>query len=160
MRRRTTALATATLVLLAACATSAPGTQGGGDSTGTDSTASVAAVSSPLEGVEWALHELDGQPAVPGDPARLPFIRFDADSGRVAGSGGCNRVAGPYTHDGDSLRIGPLIATRMACADDRLTRQESGFLAALDGARAFSIAGDTLTLTGDGTATVRLVARR
>ena len=161
MRRRSTALAAVTLALLAGCATSAPGTQDGADTAATDSTAPVAAMTAaPLEGVDWTLHDLGGQPAVGDDPARLPSIRFDADSGRASGSGGCNRIAGPYTRDGDSLRIGPLISTRMACADDRLTRQETDFLAALDGTRSYRIEGDTLTLRGDGTAAARLVARR
>jgi heat shock protein HslJ len=160
MRRPVTILPAISLVLLAACGGGGSGARDHADTTAADSAASVTAPASPLEGVEWALHELGGQPAVAGDPARQPSVRFDADSGRVTGSGGCNRIAGPYTRDGASLRIGPLVATRMACAVERLNRQETAFLAALDATRAYHIAGDTLTLTGTDTTTVRLIARR
>src|SRR5688572_9762022 len=65
---------------------------------------------------EWRLVELGGSAAVAGEgPAGAPFLRFAADSGRVSGSTGCNRLAGPYTADGEALRFGALVSTRMAC---------------------------------------------
>src|SRR5215467_1979975 len=76
-----------------------------------------------LTGVDWHLVDLRGQPAVPADAAKRPWLHFD-DSSRVFGSGGCNRATGSYALSGTSIRIGPLAATKMACLDTALTRQE------------------------------------
>jgi heat shock protein HslJ len=106
-------------------------------------------ISRPLAGSYWKLAELGGTPAVGGaDIERATHIRFHPDSGRVYGSGGCNRIAGPYTVAGDSLRFGPIISTKMACLDDQANRQEVAFLSALDNTRRYRISGDTLTLLG------------
>lgn len=103
----------------------------------------------PLSGSYWKLVELGGAPAVSGtDSERAAHIRFHADSGRVYGSGGCNRIAGPYTVAGDSLSFGPMISTKMACADDQASRQEVAFLSALENTRRYRISGDSLTLLG------------
>ena len=48
---------------------------------------------------------------------RLPTLRFDADSARVAGFAGCNRFGGSYTVEGSTFHFGPLAMTRMACAE-------------------------------------------
>jgi putative lipoprotein len=62
-------------------------------------------------------------------------IEIAAD-GRVAGSGGCNRIFGRATFDGASVAFGAMGATRMACAP-ALMMQEAKFLAALRDARAW-----------------------
>jgi heat shock protein HslJ len=77
---------------------------------------------------------------------------------RVSGSGGCNRVSGSYTRDGSKLELGPLISTRMACADQRLTEQEGAFLSALALVNRHEVTGDTLVLFHDNDRLVRLVA--
>ena len=69
---------------------------------------------------------------------------FETNEQRVHGSGGCNRIAGPYRQEGDDLTIGPLAGTRMACAD-MATEQE--LLAALERVRGFAITGRNLALT-------------
>ena len=111
-----------------------------------------------LGGTDWRLASVGGEPAVPTEGPNAARIHFDADSGRVYGGGSCNRIAGPYTLSGDSLRMGPMIATKMACVDERLNAQETAFLSALDRTRSYTVAGDTLVLTGDeGSALARLV---
>jgi heat shock protein HslJ len=102
---------------------------------------------STLTGVDWRLVEVRGQPAVPADVAKRPWLRFDGDSSRVFGSGGCNRTSGRYTLSGASIRIGPMIATKMACADQALNGQEQEFLSALDVVDRVDIEGDTLMLS-------------
>lgn len=142
MRRQRTAVAALLLATAAACAPSR-----------------VATTATPLDGSNWRLARVGGTPAVSGaDDERAAQIRFHPDSGRVYGSGGCNRISGPYTVSGDSLRLGPMISTRMACADDRANRQEVAFLAALDSTRRYRISGDTLTLVGEGGPLALLVA--
>jgi heat shock protein HslJ len=110
-----------------------------------------------LESREWRLVELRGQPAVPSTGMRQAHLRFSADSMRVSGSGGCNRIAGSYTRDGDRLAFGPILSTRMACADARLNRQETDFLATLQATNRYEISGDTLVLAHDGERLARLV---
>jgi heat shock protein HslJ len=64
-----------------------------------------------LEGVVWVLGsglDVDGWEAV------APDATFEEET--VSGSTGCNRYTGPYTVDGDTLEIGVLATTRMACA--------------------------------------------
>jgi heat shock protein HslJ len=79
---------------------------------------------------------------------------------RIGGSGGCNRIAGSYTRDGDRLAFGPIASTQMACVDARLNRQETEFLAALAATNRHEIRGDTLVLARDGEPLARLVGAR
>ncbi|MHB1225181.1 MAG: META domain-containing protein [Gemmatimonadaceae bacterium] len=121
--------------------------------------ARVETAATPLAGSNWKLAELGGTPAVGGaDSERATQIRFHPDSGRIYGSGGCNRIAGPYTVAGDSLSFGPIMSTKMACLDDQANRQEVAFLSALDSTRRYRISGDTLTLIGTGGPLALLVA--
>jgi len=99
-----------------------------------------------LTGIDWHLVDIRGQAAVPADVAKRPWLHFD-DSSRVFGSGGCNRTTGGYTLSGTSIRIGPLAATKMACLDTALTRQEDQFLSVLDTVDRVAITGDTLVLS-------------
>ncbi len=70
-----------------------------------------------------------------------------AAGGTVSGSGGCNTFTGPYTSDGDHVRIGPLAATQRACAGpEGANEQELGYFAALESARTIEQVGDELTL--------------
>ena|SRR5215471_5508603 len=108
-----------------------------------------------LAGVDWHLVVVRGQPAVPADVAKRPWLHFD-DSSRVFGSGGCNRTTGRYTLSGTSIRIGPMAATKMACLDSALTRQEDQFLLTLDAVDRAEITGDTLVLSRGSERLVRM----
>lgn len=113
----------------------------------------------PLGDRDWRLTELHGQPAVPSeDSSRDAMLHFEADSGRVYGSSGCNRLTGPYTSSGDTLTFGALASTRMACMDERVNQQENEFLAALGSTRSYRMSGDTLILVGESGPLARLVA--
>lgn len=95
---------------------------------------------------------------MPNTGMRAAYLQFAPDSGRVTGSGGCNRISGPFTRDGDRLQLGPIVSTRMACADGRLNQQEVEFLSALESTNRYAIAGDTLTLLRDDEPLARLRA--
>ena len=56
--------------------------------------------------------------------------------------------------DGDSLTIGPLAGTMMACEEPKMT-VETTYLAALDAADAWAIYGDELVLSSGGDETLR-----
>ncbi len=80
----------------------------------------------PLEGIPWVLASgLD----VEGWEEAAPSATFEG--GRVAGSTGCNRYTGPYTLDGESLHLGPLALTLLACLPPR-DAVERAYVAALE----------------------------
>jgi heat shock protein HslJ len=105
----------------------------------------------PLETTFWVCAQIsaDGELTdVLGDS----FIDLYLQNGQATGSSGCNRYNGAYAVDGDSITIGPLMSTLIAC-EEPLMEQEQAFLAALEAAEAYSIEGETLTLSGaDGAA--------
>lgn len=84
----------------------------------------VMAAAMLLTGSEWG-------PAGSGDV----FVQFR--DGRVSGSGGCNRFGGSYEQTGQNLRIGPLMATRMACADPEKMQTEQKFFELLEAVHGF-----------------------
>lgn len=107
--------------------------------------------SNNLTGTSWTLSELAGAPPVTGESSAT--IEFD-DEGRVAGSSGCNRFFGGYTVEGETLTIGQVGSTMMACSPE-LMQQEQSLFATLGQAATYTVAGDTLTITAaDGTTVV------
>lgn len=68
----------------------------------------------------------------------------------VSGSGGCNTYRGGVTASGSTIKIGPLASTKMACASEELSTQETQFLAAMEMATSFKVTGDKLDLLRDG----------
>ena len=70
--------------------------------------------------------------------------------GVVRGYTGCNQYSAPYTVDGDSLDIGDLAMTRMACPPPR-DEVEQAYVAALGGVTTWAIDGEELVLSdGEG----------
>jgi heat shock protein HslJ len=70
--------------------------------------------------------------------------------GRISGNGGCNEYGGPYTADGSTIRIGPIVSTKRACADPAANQQEADYFAALELAREFELRTDGLWLLREG----------
>jgi len=78
-------------------------------------------------------------------------LSFTAE-GKVSGFAGCNNFMGSYTLEGDTLKMGPLASTRMACLSPEAQAQERVFLEQLKGQPKFVAVGSTLTLIlSDGT---------
>lgn len=92
----------------------------------------------PIEGPLWRLVQLGDEPIAPGGEAQL---QFDRSSGRVSGSGGCNRLSGTFSRSGVSLKIGQLAATRMACVDPVRGANEAQFISALQSTTSYRLAG-------------------
>jgi uncharacterized lipoprotein YbaY/heat shock protein HslJ len=80
--------------------------------------------------------------AKPGRPE--PHIRLDPAKRHLTGHGGCNSISGPYSANGDAIRIGPLAATMMACIDGGDI--EPSFFKALDQVRRWKLNGPQLLL--------------
>ncbi len=76
----------------------------------------LAAALASLAGSEWEL-----------ESGRQPdqYIQFKEND--VAGHGGCNRFAGRYTFDGSSIKIGPLVSTKMACEPEVMNAEQAWF---------------------------------
>jgi heat shock protein HslJ len=131
MRRMTGYGLMVLIVGLALAACMPPQTAGAGDAPAT------------LAGTSWRLAELNGQPVTGTEPLTLVF---DATEPRASGNGGCNQFNGPYTQNGASLRFGPLVSTRRACADPAGNAQETAYFQALESTTRSSQEGGALVL--------------
>jgi len=98
-----------------------------------------------LAGTAWILVELDAEQPLIGASITAEFD----EQGRVGGTSGCNSYGGQYQARGESMTIGALAGTLMACAEPVMA-QESAFLAALGATASFSISGDRLSLHDSG----------
>lgn len=101
----------------------------------------------PLAGSKWALQSY-GPAGQFKQATGQPTAEFAG--GKISGNGSCNGFSGSYTVSGADLKIGELLSTMMACADQALMQQESDYVNALTRARGFTLAGDQLTISYDG----------
>ncbi len=81
-------------------------------------------------------------------------VTAEFNGGKVSGFAGCNDYSGGYTTDtpeatSGALTIQDLTATRKLC-DDSIAAQENQYLTAFESVTAFTVSGDTLTLTYPG----------
>lgn len=103
-----------------------------------------AVTNEPLEGTQWKLTQLGGQPAAAVSSEKAPYLQFLAAEKRVVGSGGCNRLGGGYTPDGNKLTIGQVASTMMACPHGM--DQEQALHAAFKKVTNWRVDGETLQL--------------
>jgi heat shock protein HslJ len=96
------------------------------------SPASAQAGSFSLVGSEWQLEDLGGSGLMDNIQATLAF----PEAGKVAGNGSCNRIFGPAEVHGDTIKLGPLASSRMACPE-AVMNQETKYLQALQAAERF-----------------------
>ncbi|MEZ5665765.1 MAG: META domain-containing protein [Burkholderiaceae bacterium] len=94
-----------------------------------------------LQGTEWRLVEMDGQP-VPERPAATLFFK---EPGQVTGSGSCNRFFGKVTLSGDQIGFGQMGSTKMACAGPA-AQLEPRYLTALHHATRYELKGAELLI--------------
>jgi heat shock protein HslJ len=69
---------------------------------------------------------------------------FD-DSGQLTGYSGCNRFKGSYDVEGNTMRIGFIMLTRMGC-EAEIMKQEYAFVLALQDTASYHIHVNTLEL--------------
>ena len=99
----------------------------------------------PLRGFHWNLASATdgaGQPIVVLQPDAGHQLRLVFDDGRVSVSGGCNRMSGSYLQERDTLSIGAMAQTEMACNDQRLMEMDSAIGARLHGELQSRVEGD------------------
>ena len=99
---------------------------------------------SPLRGTHWKLVRLGETPAEAAGKQREPHLILASAEPRVSGSGGCNRVAGSFELDGDKLRFGRMLSTRMACVAGM--EQEQRFLQSIEKVERYRIKGSDLEM--------------
>ena len=115
--------------------------------------------SQELRGTSWDVSGYDnGQGTIMriNNSGRKLTASFTA--GRVSGSSGCNSYSGDYTYStvDQTLALGRLLRTEMACTDGNIMQQEGHFITALQAVNSYHIKGNTLTLKAadDGTAVI------
>lgn len=106
-----------------------------------------------LENTTWALLELNGKTITVEVNDKAPYLELNSKKASAYGFGGCNRFFGSYETSGQSLTLGALGATRMACPEGM--DQEQELFTALGTVTRYEIHGAKLMLF----ATKKLVAR-
>lgn len=103
----------------------------------------------PLNGrtfVTTAAADVEGATLVPGSAIR---VSFDDEGTSLSAHAGCNSMGGGWSLDGDTLVVGDMFQTQMAC-EDALMDQDSWLVALLTSGPTLTLAGDTLTIRGEG----------
>jgi heat shock protein HslJ len=72
-------------------------------------------------------------------------ITIAFEGGRATGTGGCNRFTGTYEQDGESLSLGRVASTRMACPEE-VMGAETAYFSVLESVSSWSTARDELVL--------------
>jgi heat shock protein HslJ len=85
-----------------------------------------------LPGSEWLLEDLAGGGVIDNAQATLAF----PEEVRVTGNDSCNRFFGPAEIRAETIKLGPLASSRMACPD-AVMDQEKKYLDALQAAEHF-----------------------
>lgn len=94
---------------------------------------------------EYSIHQINGSITSLTDLT----INFDNNTKTISGYSGCNRFSGAYEINGNTLKIGPLASTKMACTQER-DSIESQLLNTLAKINAYEYLDGTLILkTGD-----------
>ena len=86
---------------------------------------------------DWVAESINGKDVINPGRVTMAFVE-----GRVSGRAGCNVYSGPVEIGAGTMKVGPLISTKMACVDNGLMQQESVYLNALRSAQRFSFGGD------------------
>ncbi|WP_315648503.1 META domain-containing protein [Roseateles aquae] len=109
------------------------------------SQAAGAAAFAAVQDKRWRLSKLDGAAIeARASGARAPHLIFSATKSRLSGSGGCNRIMGSFSVQGERLTIKHPVTTMMACP--RGMEQEQRFIAALGEVQRWRLEGEVLEL--------------
>ena len=108
----------------------------------------------PLANTNWQLQTLNVNQVPTAGTVQTIFFSV---ASTVTGNGGCNQFNGPYVVGGQSLHIGPLASTTMAC-DPTVSAQEQAYLQALQATTSFQLTGNQLILrNGSGQEVARFI---
>ncbi len=110
-----------------------------------------------LEDTTWALLELKGKTIVVEVNDKAPYLELNSKKASAYGFGGCNRFFGTYETTGQSLTLGAMGATRMACPEGM--DQEQELFTVLAATTRYEIHGSKLMLFADKELVARFEAR-
>ncbi len=111
-----------------------------------------------LEDTEWKLTRLGDRAVAVTTPAAQPYLVLKSTGEEVSGFGGCNRFMGKYRVEGETLDLGRIAVTMMACAE--AMDREADFFRALQATRRWKIVDRQLELYDeDGKMLARFEAR-
>jgi heat shock protein HslJ len=105
------------------------------------------AISQDLAGSSWDLIAYNN--GTGGFQSTLIDVTVTAvfeEEGTLSGNAGCNSYNGTWETEENSIEIGPLASTAMACADAEVMDQETRYLAALQQAATYRVDAGTLEM--------------
>ena len=107
------------------------------------------AADDPLDGTSWVLMAYRKTRPISGTTITATF-----EDGQVRGSAGCNSYSGSYQVSGDTITVGAVAITEMACLEpEGVMEQELLFVEFLTDAQTFRLAdGQLQTFRPDGEA--------
>ena len=91
---------------------------------------------------EWKLAKIGSKRSAPGIPALFSF----GPNNQFTGKAGCNGMTRRAIVNGDTLKFGPALMTRMMCPGVRM-RQEIAVGEAMQKVRGWRVSGSTLELS-------------
>lgn len=95
-----------------------------------------------LEGTQWVLATLNGQPPVEGTTPTAAFAE-----NQISGSAGCNQYSGSYVTSSSTLTIREVAMTEMYCMEpEGVMEQEQSFLSALTSAAGYQVTDGRLEI--------------
>ena len=125
-RKQVVMVVLAGVILLSAAACAAPGT----------------ATSDPLDGSSLSEICFCFTRAIPGTTITATF-----EDGQVRGSAGCNSYSGSYQVSGDTIAVGKIAITEMACLQpEGIMEQETMFMEFLGNAQTFRLVDGQLQI--------------
>jgi len=111
-----------------------------------------------LENTHWKLIQLGDKPVTVASKQREPYFVLNAETKRVTGLRGCNRLMGSYKLNGGQLSFSHLAGTMMACIEGIDAERE--FLKSLIEVANWKITGQHLELSdANGKVVAQFVAR-
>jgi heat shock protein HslJ len=96
----------------------------------------------PLKGTAWTLSRIPGFELE--KTRKEPSIYFNDSTDRVNGYTGCNGYGANYTLKGNTIKIGEILSTKMACMPGMKT--ENKVMNVLSNVDHYTVASDKLTL--------------
>ena len=100
----------------------------------------------------WRLTEVASQ-TVPMTGGSAKLLQFEAQTNKVSGNVGCNRLFGVYQSEGSNLSFNGIATTRMAC-DPVSMQMETSVIQNMEKVQSWSINGSELQLKDDKQQTI------
>lgn len=97
-----------------------------------------------LDSSRWKLVSIHSENGIMKLSGVNAFIKFNKESGRVSGKGGCNNFGGSFKSNGDSLTMDHIFSTKMYC--EQIQKTEDLFFNLLQSVNHFEIKDSLLLL--------------